>query len=47
MRAAIDAHHKGPRPGLDEIVAACGPLANPPADEAVDKPARRNRRRRA
>lgn len=46
MRAAIDAHQKGPRPTLDAIVAACGALANPPSKAADSQPARRSRRRR-
>lgn len=47
MRAAIDTHEKGPRPSLEEIVAACGPLASPPNNNADASAApRRNRRRR-
>ncbi|MFY0614423.1 MAG: betaine--homocysteine S-methyltransferase [Hyphomicrobiaceae bacterium] len=46
MRAAIDAHQKGPRPSIDDIVAACGPLANPPTENAARPPARKGRRRR-
>lgn len=29
MRAAIDRHDRGPRPAVDDIVAAIGPLTNP------------------
>ena len=47
MRAAIDAHIQGDRPSLDEIVAACGPLANPPTDKSDNPPPRKGRRRRA
>lgn len=47
MRAAIDNHEKGGRPSLDDIVAACGPLANPPSAAGEEAPARRKRRRRA
>jgi 5-methyltetrahydrofolate--homocysteine methyltransferase len=46
MRAAIDTHEKGPRPSLDDIVAACGPLASPPSNAAGAQPARKGRRRR-
>jgi len=45
MRAAIDAHTKGKRPSLDEITAACGPLANPPSANTGKAPTRRGRRR--
>ena len=47
MRAAIDAHQKGPRPTLEDIVAACGPLASPPSENDGSTPPRKNRRRRA
>lgn len=47
MRAAIDAHQKGPRPTLEEIVAACGPLASPPSDNDGTPSPRKSRRRRA
>ena len=46
MRAAIDAHVKGQRPTLDDIVAACGPLASPPSEPGASKPERKGRRRR-
>jgi methionine synthase I (cobalamin-dependent) len=41
MRQALDAHRAGPRPSVEAIVAALGPLVAPPAAES---PARARRR---
>lgn len=46
MRTAIDAHEKGERPSLDDIIAACGPLVSPPSNDNREAPARKGRRRR-
>ena len=43
MRRALDGHHRRPRPTLEEIIAALGPLASPPAK--ADATRRINRRR--
>jgi len=47
MRAAIDAHQAGPRPSLEKITGACGPLASPPSENAGNPPVRKGRRRRS
>jgi 5-methyltetrahydrofolate--homocysteine methyltransferase len=48
MRAAIDAHQKGPRPTLEDIVATCGALASPPSEApAGGQSERKGRRRRS
>ncbi|MFI5014761.1 MAG: betaine--homocysteine S-methyltransferase [Hyphomicrobiales bacterium] len=44
MRQALDAHERRAPPSLDEVVAALGPLAQPPRD-AGSPPRRRERRR--
>ncbi|SDU01041.1 betaine--homocysteine S-methyltransferase [Stappia sp. ES.058] len=48
MRAAIDTHKAGTRPGVDEVIAHLGPLVSPPAAETGDDESagRRGRRRR-
>jgi 5-methyltetrahydrofolate--homocysteine methyltransferase len=44
MRRALEGHRRGPRPDVERIVAALGPLVSPPArSDAV----RRVNRRRA
>jgi 5-methyltetrahydrofolate--homocysteine methyltransferase len=45
MRLALDGHRRRERPDLEQIVAALGPLASPPAKN--DGPRRVNRRRAA
>ena len=45
MRRALEEHHRARRPDLEQIVAALGPLASPPAKN--DGPRRVNRRRAA
>lgn len=45
MRRALDGHHPGPRPDLDAVVAAVGPLTNSLATDTPVGGARRNRRR--
>jgi methionine synthase I (cobalamin-dependent) len=44
MRAALEGHARGERPGLEQVVAAIGPLASPPA-RADAAPRRAGRRR--
>jgi methionine synthase I (cobalamin-dependent) len=43
MRRGLDGHKAGPRPGLEAIVAALGPLVAPPAAEATGRTRRRER----
>ena len=45
MRRALEGYHRRGRPDLEQIVAALGPLASPPAKS--DSPRRVNRRRAA
>ena len=44
MRQALDSHHAGIRPSVDEIVAALGPLVNSQPQEAAAPRARRRSR---
>ncbi|GAB4348573.1 MAG: betaine--homocysteine S-methyltransferase [Oricola sp.] len=46
MREALDHHHKGARPTLDDVVAKVGPLKNKAAGEGGDAPRRERRGRR-
>ncbi len=43
MRRALDAHEAGPRPSVEAIVAALGPLVAPAALEASGRTRRRER----
>lgn len=43
MRRALESHRRGERPGVEQIVAAVGALASPPAREAAPRRAGRRR----
>jgi 5-methyltetrahydrofolate--homocysteine methyltransferase len=45
MREALDAHQKGARPTVDDVIARIGPLRNKTADKSGEVEGRRERRR--
>jgi methionine synthase I (cobalamin-dependent) len=45
MRRALEAHGRGPRPTMEQIIATIGPLASPPAREGAAAARRAGRRR--
>jgi 5-methyltetrahydrofolate--homocysteine methyltransferase len=45
MRDALDAHQKGARPSVEDVIARIGPLRNKTADQSGDTEGRRERRR--
>jgi 5-methyltetrahydrofolate--homocysteine methyltransferase len=47
MRNALDAHQRGPRPTLDDIVTRVGPLRNKAAGSESEAPKRKRRRSRS
>lgn len=47
MREALDAHTRGPRPTLDEVVSRIGPMRNKPANESGAETGERRERRRS
>ena len=47
MRAALEAHPPGARPGLDDVITRIGPLVSPPPTGKSGRPARDARRRKS
>ena len=45
MRDALDAHQKGARPSVEDVIARIGPLRNKTADQSGETEGRRERRR--